>query len=97
MSYKKCHKCKEYHFDYEPCPSVFIVYHDQYLDEAGKQVRGDSFEDAAERYAQYYNQNDYDLLHGEEIEIEVESLSGERKRFKCGAEPSIYYNINEIK
>jgi len=95
-SYKKCNVCGEYHWTNERCPSEFTVYHDDYLEEEGKRVRADSFEDAAEKYAVYYNQDDYPLLDGEEIEIEVESPEGEKRRFKCGAETTVYYSINEL-
>jgi hypothetical protein len=95
MSYCKCEKCKEYHFDYEKCPDIFTVFEDDYLGEGGKEFRGYNFNDAAENYGRY--RNDEGQLLDDPILIEIEDLKGIRKKFHISAELDIKYNVDEIK
>ena len=94
--YTKCTECRTYHFSNEKCPQEYTVFHDDYLDEEGRKIRGYGFEDAAEEYAKYYNRDDRGLLYND-IDIEVEDKDGLRKRFTLSAEPTIDYCIKEIK
>lgn len=96
MSYNKCDKCGVLHWDYEKCADEYTVFHDDYLDECGEKVHGYSFEDAAERYAKDYDEDDHPLLDGDPVEIEIEDKDGLRKRFRISAEPSIDYYVDEI-
>jgi hypothetical protein len=72
------------------------VFHEDYLGDDSKTIYAIDHEQAAERYGEYYNSDgDYSLMNNE-ITVDVVDESGERKRFKVGAEPSIHYNSEEI-
>ena len=92
--FKKCDTCNEYHWVDERCKPMYFVYHEDYLGEDYKIVRADSYEEAAEKYAIYYNSDDYPLMN-DSVEIEVEK-SGVKKRFRISAEPSIHYSTEEL-
>jgi hypothetical protein len=95
MSYKKCEKCGEYHFDTEKCGEIFNVFHEEYLGEQPKQIRAHSHEEAAEKYGEYYNKSsDYDLMD-EEITVIVER-QGILKKYSVFAEQKITYHTNHI-
>lgn len=96
MSFTKCKTCERYHFSDQSCGDQFTVFHDDYLGEEGKKIYAFDFEEAAERYGQYYNSDgDYSLMNNE-ITIDVVDEEGERKRFKVGAESIIHYTSEEI-
>lgn len=94
----KCPLCSEYHFSDKECDPAFTVFHEEYLGENGKVIRAFNEEEAAEKYARYYNENsaEYPLMNGDEIEIFVEGKDGERTRFKVGAEPEIHYTVTQL-
>lgn len=94
-NYNKCKKCGVWHWNYEKCPDEYTVYHDDYLEKDGKKMCGYGFNDVAERYAKYYDEDEHPLLD-ETIEIEIEDKDGLRKKFKLRAEPSIEYYTEEI-
>lgn len=96
MSYSKCNKCGEYHFDREPCKDVYLAYHEEY-DEEGIPLRADSFTDAAERFAEFYDGNEHILLSADDsTTVEIENTVGERKRFIVHASVSIDYYAKEL-
>ena len=87
--YIYCNTCKEHHWTDELCTPVYIVFHE----EEPHEVRAHTFESAAVKYAERYN-DEGDLMN-DDIEIEVEK-DGIKKKFNVGAEPDIYYSYNEI-
>lgn len=94
-NYNKCTKCGEYHFTRESCEPEYFVYHENYMGDESKSIRAVNHEDAAVKYAQYYNiQNEY-ILMNDDIEVKVEK-DGVVKYFMVGAEPDIYYSSDEI-
>jgi hypothetical protein len=101
MAYTKCEICKDYHFDYQKCLPVFFITHEDYLGEDEKQMRGRDHEDAAERYAKYYNEEsgEYSMMNGDnEIKVQVRAPHEQSKRtFVVTAEPSIDYSTKEEK
>jgi hypothetical protein len=56
-------------------------------------------EAAAKAFTEEYNEygGDYPLMDGDSIIVKVKNEKGEIKTFKCGAEQSIDYYINEVK
>jgi hypothetical protein len=98
-TYKKCNLCHDYHYDNLKCKPIFLISHEEYLGDQEKEVRGSDHEEAAERYADYYNSNggEYPMMHGEsEITIQVRALHEQTKKvFIVSAEPSIKYYAKE--
>ena len=94
-NYKKCDKCHEWHWTESMCDPKYSVYFEEYLGDEPKLIRAPSHEDAALKFAQYYNtSNDYCLLN-DTIDIKVEK-DGIVKYFKVGAEQDIRYTSSEI-
>ena len=93
--YEKCKTCGCFHWTNESCGKKYIIHHPDYLGENGKVIYGYSFMEAAEKYAEYYDEDEHPLL-GDSIEIWVESENGERKLFELSAEPAINYYANEV-
>lgn len=94
-----CPKCSVWHFDGDKCAEPYTIFHPDYLGEGGRVFSGYSAEDAAERYAKYYNEDgaEYPLLNGvDAIEIEVEDQNGTRQKFRIYAEQAIDYHVSEI-
>lgn len=95
MGYKKCEICKEYHYDTERCEPIYWVYYQPYMGDKPKEIRADSHDNAALKFAQYYNIRCEYCLMNKEIEVKVEK-DGVVKYFKVGAEPDVYYSSSEI-
>lgn len=94
-NFKKCKLCNDWHWTNSECPPEYFVYHEDYMGDECKPVRANSHEDAALKYAEYYNQDDYELMN-ETIEVKVVDLDGVVKFFVVGAEPDIHYSSQEI-
>jgi len=94
-NFNRCEVCKEWHWNNEKCAPEYFVYHEEYMGDEAKSVRAHSHEDAALKYGQYYNQDDYPLMDGDTIKVKVEK-DGVIKFFEVGAEPDIHYTSNEI-
>ena len=92
--FKKCEVCKEWHWTDKQCDPEYLVYHEDYMGDEPKSVRAFDHEEAAIKYGQWYNQDDYDLMN-ETIQVKVEK-DGEIKFFEVGAEPEIHYSSKEI-
>ncbi len=91
---KYCYECQKYHWG-EGCNPEYKVYYEEYLGDEPKIIRASDHEDAAVKFAQYYNtSNDYCLMN-ESIDLKVE-FEGKIKFFRVGAEPSIHYSSEEI-
>lgn len=97
-TFGRCNECKNFHRDNEKCKDIFLIYHEDYLGDKGKQIRGNSHYDAATEYADYYNtRNDYSLLDDDEgIIVEVEDMEGVRQKYRLIAERDIHYSADEI-
>ena len=94
-NYKKCDKCHEWHWTNSKCNPEYLVYFEEYMGDEPKKMIASNHEDAALKFAQYYNtQNDYCLMN-ENIEVKVEK-DGVVKFFVVGAEPDIHYSSSEI-
>lgn len=93
--FKRCDVCKEWHWTNEKCDPEYLIYHEEYLSDEGKSVRANSHEDAALKYGQYYNQDDYPLMN-DTIQVKVKDKDGVIKFFEVGAEPDIHYSSKEI-
>jgi hypothetical protein len=93
--YKKCENCKEYHFSDRTCNPVYKVYYEEYTGDEPKEIRAVTFDDAACKFAEYYNTNCDYVLMGETIDIKIE-FCGEIKFFKVGAEPDVHYSSEEL-
>jgi len=94
-NFNRCEVCKEWHWKNEKCAPEYFVFHDEYLGDEAKSVRAYSHEEAASKYGQYYDEEDYPLVDGETIKVKVEK-DGVIKFFEVGAEPKIHYTSNEI-
>ena len=95
-NYRKCNTCNEYHWTNEPCAPIYFIYHEEYLGDEPKEIRAYHHEGAAQKYGEYYNENDYPLMNGDTIKIKVEH-DGVVEFYEVGAEPDIHYTTNEIK
>ena len=81
-NFKKCEICHEWHWSDSKCEPEYSVYHDEYMGDEPKIMRASSHEDAALKYAQYYNtRNDYCLMN-EDIKVKVEK-DGVVEFFQC--------------
>lgn len=92
-----CKTCGGFVLDGYPhkCPPAYKVFHEEYMGDESKPVCANSAEEAAERYAEQYDNGDYGLLNGEEIEVIVEDIDGERKTFICGGRTDPVYFATE--
>lgn len=92
-NYIKCDSCKEYHWTQLKCDPVFNV---TYKDGGIKEIRAYDHEEAATKFAEYYNTNsDYCLMGGDGIKISIEK-DGEIKYYEVYAEVSIDYSAKEL-
>lgn len=100
-AYKFCKTCKGFHYTDKECLPIYVVFHPDYLDEDGREVRGHNHYDAALKYAQQYNsETDGELMdeygtEGEGVKVTV-VRNDVKKVFRLSAEHSIEYNIDEI-
>lgn len=93
--FKKCEQCHEFHWTDRACDPEYFVYFEEYMGDEPKIIHATSHEDAALKFAQYYNtRNDYSLMN-KSIEVKVEQ-DGVIKFFNVGAEPDVHYSSSEI-
>jgi len=94
-----CKNCGEYIFKFEvnthKCPPEYKIFHEDYLGDEPKILYANSHEEAATKYAEYYDYDDYGLIDGNNIEIIVESLDGKRKTFICSGRMERVYSAEE--
>lgn len=94
-TFEKCNKCHEYHWSDELCEPIYQVYFEEYMGDEPKEIHASNHEDAARKFAQYYNtRNDYCLMN-DTIEVKVEK-AGKVKYYRVGAEPDVHYTSSEI-
>jgi len=92
--YRRCERCKRFLWittDICRCVPFEIDY-----DGEKYQVFANDEDDAAEKWAEKYDEDEHPLLNYGEVEITVKNADGEIKKFVCSAEPSINYSANEI-
>lgn len=93
--YKRCDKCHEWHYNSSDCKPEYLVYYEDYMGDEPMKMRALSHQDAALKFAEYYNTYcDYCLMN-ESIIVKVEKDSI-IKFFEVGAEPDVHYSSNEI-
>ena len=95
FNFKKCEICKEWHWTNEKCAPEYFVYHEDYMGDEAKSIRAYDHENAALKYGQYYNKEDYPLMN-DTIQVKVVDKDGVIKFFEVGAEPDIHYTSKEI-
>ena len=85
MTWKEPHKC----------PPLFYFRHENWGEEL-QEIRATDFEDAAERFAKMYNEEDgeYCLLNEEEDVIISDGKI--EKKFIVSAEQSVDYSVSEV-
>lgn len=95
-NYEKCPFCGEYHFKNESCEPQYFVYHDEYLGSNFKTIHASSHEEAAVKYARYYNEDgDFPMMNGDAIKLKVIDHNSIAMCFTVYAEPDIHYNTKE--
>lgn len=93
MSYKKCSVCGEWDFeDRHVCPAIFYFKHESWGDEF-VEIRAHDFEDAAERFAELYN-DEGNLVDSEETVVISDGKT--EKKFIVSAELSVTYGAREV-
>lgn len=95
-NYQYCNQCEEHHYSDKPCAPEYKVYHEDYLGDDPKIFHAFSHEDAALKYAEYYNSDGDHQLMNETTEVQVVK-DGLVKFFNISAEPDIYYSADEVK
>lgn len=90
--YKKCKECNNFHWSDQKCDPIFTIEYE----EGDHNLNAYDFEEAAEKFAEYYNESHDYPLFDQEIEIKVINSEGESKTFKIGAEQSVNYWSKEI-
>lgn len=93
----ECPICKEYYFaEKHHCPPFFYYKHEDYGDNF-QEIRAYNFEDAAERFATLYNEDDgeYCLMGNDDGEEVIISDGKIEKTFTVFAEQSIAYSVKE--
>lgn len=96
MALIKCDKCHDWHRLDEPCEPVFEVYFEDYLGEKPKIIHAYNHEDAALKFAEYYDSRHDHCLIYESIDVKVVDGAGVAKFFGVSAEPYINYTSMEI-
>jgi len=92
--YIKCKECDNFHWSDSKCDPIFIIKEGYYGIDS--EIHAYDFEEAAEKFAEKYNEeNDWCLMNNE-AEIKVTDSKGESKTFKIGAEQSVNYWSKEI-
>lgn len=96
--FRKCPECLGWHYNDIKCDPVYHVYNpDTMREDEYWPTRAASHEDAAIKYARYYNEDgEYSMMNGGDIAVEVDH-NGIKKYFTISAEPSIHYNAKEEK
>lgn len=90
--YISCKVCDHFHWTDKKCPPIFTIEYE----DGDRKVHGNDFEEAAEKFAENYNErHDYCLMN-QQIEIKVTNSKGIEKKFIIGAEQSIEYWSKEI-
>lgn len=93
--YKRCNKCKDWHYLNEDCnPQYMVNYPEEMDDDDWSKIYATSFENAALKYARIYNSYEYSLMNSS-IDIQVK-FQEEIKFFRIRAEPDVHYDADEI-
>jgi hypothetical protein len=93
--YKKCEVCRQYHWSDKQCLPEYFVYHEEYLGNEPKSIRASNHEDAALRYAQYFNLSNDHILLNDYIQVRVQR-DDKVKFFEVSAEPDVHYSSKEV-
>ena len=90
--YIKCKVCDHFHWSDSKCPPVFIIEYE----DGDKKVHGDDFQEASEKFAEWYNLYSEYWLMDNEMKIKVIDSNGVEKNFIIGAEQSVEYWSKEV-
>ncbi len=89
----KCIKCGYEHFEWEKCLTTFYYKH-ECSDYEYNKIGAYNFNDAAERFARKYDEDDHCLVGSSE---EVVISDGQvEKKFSVSAEQDIIYYADEV-
>uniref|UniRef100_A0A6H1ZY45 Uncharacterized protein n=1 Tax=viral metagenome TaxID=1070528 RepID=A0A6H1ZY45_9ZZZZ len=91
-----CSVCGDFMFSGHVCSPSWKVYHEDYLDVKIKTVYAKDAETAAEKYGEYYDQDNPLLLDGEEIVVTIEDALAARKKFSITREVVREYSVKEV-
>lgn len=94
--FEKCDICSEYHWSNVDCAPEYMVYHEEQMGDEYRTIRAHSHENAALKYGELYNSDEYPLMDGSTIQLKVEKDDGVVELFEVGAEPDIHYTANKI-
>ena len=95
----RCETCREWLW-YKPethkCKPIYYVIHEDYSGDELIEIRGSDHEEAAEKYAEKYDQDDHDLLERGDQKVAVRDSKGTEKKFSISAEANVDYSAREI-
>lgn len=93
---KYCDACETYHREDGNCLPVFLVYHR----EIGyrMRIRALDFQDAAERWAELYDNGDgeYALVNGQQLTVRVQDATDVVEFFRIQGESVPQYSAEEV-
>lgn len=74
----------------------YFIYHKEYLGDDYETIEALNHEDAAEKYAKYYNEYENLLIDGDTLIINVKNEKGKIKKFNVGTKTNIIYTLKEL-
>lgn len=95
--YRFCEICRTCHWTNKNCLPIFYFKNEDYYGKEFQRIRANDFDDAAERFARFFNEDGggYALMNNS---LEVIISDGKlEKKYKVSAEPDIRYIAEEIK
>lgn len=92
--YRRCERCRKFLWLItDVCHCIpFEIDHEGEI----YKVFANDEDDAAEKWAEHYDEDEHQLLNYGEVKITVKNADGEIKKYACSAEPTINYYANEI-
>lgn len=94
--YIKCKECDNFHWSDAKCDPIFEIEFEDEMGEWTRKIHAYDFEEAAEKFAEKYNEENEYYLMDNEIKIKVIDSYGIEKNFIIGAEQSVNYWSKEI-
>lgn len=88
----KCKVCNEFHWSDQKCDPIFTIEYEY----GNHNVYAWDSEDAAEKFAELYNESHEYWLMDNEMKIKVIDSNGVEKKFIIGAEQSVEYWCKEV-
>ncbi len=99
--FQKCERCGCYDFaSRHKCDPFFRVHLEDWHGEGadGDKVFASDFEEAAEKWADWYDQGagDYTVVGGDDVTVTVKDEAGETRRIKVSGEATRSYTANVV-